>query len=140
MYPRGGESNVHNTSRKAKTISFDAPPPFLPTKNPSNSGACYCSYVSMYFPHHDRGNRSKKAVFNAQIIAFQTKTAAGPRGFFVVSLSCGLVYVYVYWGVCGASRLGCGEMRRRRRRRRKFLGVFYVYKGVMETRGFFRSA
>jgi len=54
---------------------------------------------------------------------FKQKPPLDPVGFFVVSLSCGLVYVYVYWGICGVSRLGWGEMgrRRRRRRRRKFL-------------------
>jgi len=133
-----GESNVPNTSRTARTISFDAPPapPFLPTTNPSNSGACYCSYLCIFPPCTEEIDQ--KSRFQCANRSFSTKTAAGPCGFFVVPPTplppCGLVYVYIYWGICGASRFGCGEMRR------KFLGVFYIYKGVMESLGFFRSA
>ncbi len=79
-----GESNVPNTSRTARTISFDAPPapPFLPTTNPSNSGACYCSYLCIFPPCTEEIDQ--KSRFQCANRSFSTKTAAGPCGFFVV--------------------------------------------------------
>ena len=93
-----GESNVPNTSRTARTISFDAPPPFLPTTNPSNLGACYCSYVSMYFPP-TTGEIDQKSRFQCANRSFSTKTAAGPRGFFLSFLFPVGLYMYMCIGV-----------------------------------------
>jgi len=78
-----GESNVPNTSRKARTISFDAPPPplFFPQRTPAIRGLATVA-VYLCISHQRPGKSIKKSVFDAQIVAFQTKTAAGPRGFF----------------------------------------------------------
>jgi len=95
----GGESNVPNTSRKARTISFDAPPPpFLPTTNPSNSGACYCSCVSMYFPP-TTGEIDQKKRFRCANRGFSNKNRRWTPWVFLSFLFPVGLYMYMCIGV-----------------------------------------